>query len=102
MRTLALALLLGLPAAAAVAAPLTYKLPPETTNLAPGPERDLVARTCTACHSADYITTQARPLPDPHAFWSAEVAKMRGPYGASIDDADAQKIVEYLTATYGK
>lgn len=103
MRTaLALALLLALSAGSGLAAPAAYKLPPETAALAPGPDRDLAQGVCTTCHSADYITTQPRPLADPHAFWTAEVAKMRGPYGAPIDDADAKKIVEYLAATYGK
>ena len=35
------------------------------------------------------------------AGWDAEVAKMRGPYGAPIDDADAKAIAEYLKANYG-
>jgi hypothetical protein len=101
MRT-ALALLLALPATAGMAAPVAYQLPAETATLAPGPDHDLAQGICTACHSPDYITTQPRPLPDPHAFWTAEVAKMRGPYGAPIDDADAKKIMEYLAAMYGK
>lgn len=101
-KALALTLLLALPAGTGLGTPVAYQLPPETATLAPGPDHDLAQGVCTACHSADYITTQPRPLADPHAFWTAEVAKMRGPYGAPIDDADAKKIVEYLATTYGK
>ena len=100
MRTVLIAaLLLGGPAAAA---PLRYALPEETAQLAPGPGLDVVQANCGACHSADYITTQPRPLPDPHAFWQAEVVKMRNVYGAPIDEAEIPKIVEYLTQVYGK
>jgi mono/diheme cytochrome c family protein len=95
------ALLLTRPAAA-LAAPVHYQPPAETTTLAPGPDRDLAAGVCATCHSLDYVTTQPRSLPDMHAFWAAEVAKMRGPYGAPIDDAQAKKIVDYLATTYGK
>lgn len=101
-RALGFALLLALPAGAAAAAPIAYELPAETATLAPGPDHDLVQGICTACHSADYITTQPRPLADPRAFWTAEVAKMRGPYAAPVSDEDAKKVVEYLAATYGK
>lgn len=94
-------LVLALPAAA-LAAPLDYTPPRESETLAPGPDRDLAQGMCATCHSLDYITTQPRPQPDPHAFWSAEVAKMRGPYGAPIGEADARKIADYLAATYGK
>lgn len=83
------------------AAPLKYELPPETARLAPGPNSDAAA-ICTACHSADYITTQPRGLPDPTKFWTAEVTKMRKVFGAPIDDADIAKIVDYLVAAYGK
>lgn len=101
MRALGLGLAMAVPLAA-LAAPIDYTLPRETAVLAPGPDRDLAQGICGTCHSVDYIITQPRPLPDPHAFWSAEVAKMRSPYGAPIQDADAKKIADYLTATYGK
>jgi mono/diheme cytochrome c family protein len=96
-----LVLVLALPVAA-MAAPVRYQPPPETAALAPGPNRDLAQGICATCHSLDYITTQPRSLPDMRAFWTAEVAKMRKPYGAPIDDAQAAKIVDYLAAAYGK
>jgi sulfite dehydrogenase (cytochrome) subunit B len=101
MKTPVFAILLALPGAA-LAAPVIYHPPAERTDLVPGPDRDLTRGACAACHSLDYITTQPRSFPDMHAFWAAEVAKMRGPYGAHIGDADAKKIVEYLSGAYGK
>lgn len=83
----------------ALAIPRTYELPEETATLAQGP--DAVA-SCGACHSAEYVTTQPRGLANPRAFWQAEVVKMRGAYGAPIEDADIPAIVDYLVATYGK
>jgi mono/diheme cytochrome c family protein len=87
---------------AAHAVPLRYDLPAETATLADGPQpgHDLASSNCAACHSVDYITTQPRGLPDPRAFWAAEVTKMRKAYGAPIDEADAQQIITYLAATY--
>ncbi|QUD86320.1 SorB family sulfite dehydrogenase c-type cytochrome subunit [Phenylobacterium montanum] len=89
-------------AAGAVAAPVSYDPPAETATLPPGPNLETAQANCSACHSADYITTQPRSFKDPHAFWAAEVAKMRKAYGAQIKDEDAPKIVDYLTATMGK
>ena len=96
------AALLAAIALAAQAAPVRYELPPETAVPAPGPHVDVVQANCVACHSFDYITTQPRGLPDPQAFWTAEVTKMRTAYGAPIDPADVRPIVEYLVAVYGK
>ena len=77
-------------------------MPEETAALAPGPNLELVQGNCAACHSSEYISTQPRGLPDPRAFWSGEVVKMKKAYGAPIEDADVTKIVEYLVATYGR
>lgn len=96
------AILLTAMSAAALGAPITYQLPPETATLAPGPNRDDVVANCGACHSADYITTQPRAFADPKAFWMAEVAKMQKAYGAPIDDAAVPRIVEYLATAYGR
>ncbi|MBV9758658.1 MAG: cytochrome c [Alphaproteobacteria bacterium] len=96
-----LALLFALPVTA-VAAPVHYQPPAETAALAPGPNRDVAQGICATCHSVDYIITQPRSFADMRAFWTAEVAKMRKPYGAPIDDDQAAKIVDYLAAAYGK
>jgi cytochrome c553 len=99
MKTLATLLLLASPAAAA---PHVYELPPDNAALADGSNAEVARNNCSACHSADYISTQPRGLPDPRAFWQAEVTKMRTAYGAPLADADVPKIVDYLVATYGK
>jgi len=99
MKRLAVMFLLSLIAVApsAIAEPIVYQLPPETAELKPGPGADTAA-LCTACHSADYITTQ--PRGKGKAFWQGEVRKMVKVYGAPIDDKDAAVIADYLAATY--
>ena len=82
------------------AAPNSYTLPEETAAFKPGANVDVVKNNCTACHSADYVQTQPRGPKFAKDFWQAEVTKMIKVYGASIDDADIPKIVEYLAATY--
>jgi len=95
---LAAAASLGLVTARAV--PVVYKLPAETATLKPGPNLDVVKSNCTGCHSADYVSTQPRNVKSKKDFWQAEVTKMIKVYGATIDDSDVPKIVEYLAATY--
>ncbi len=85
---------------AVTAAPVNYKLPEETAAFKPGPNLEVVQNNCTACHSADYVSIQPRGPKFKKDFWQAEVIKMIKVYGASIDDADVPKIVEYLAATY--
>ena len=95
---LATAAAAGLALGSANAAPVSYTFPDETAAFKPGPSLDVVQNNCTACHSADYISTQPRGLNKD--FWQAEVTKMIKVYGAPIEDADAGKIVDYLAATY--
>ena len=104
-RCFVLALLLTLAAAAclggsASAAPISYTLPDETAAFKPGPNLEVVQNNCTACHSADYVSTQPRGPKFKKDFWRAEVTKMIKVYGAPIDDADVGKIVDYLAAIY--
>ena len=82
------------------AAPVSYTLPDEIAAFKPGANLDTVQNNCTACHSADYIKTQPRGEKFKKDFWAAEVTKMIKVYGASIEDADVGKIVDYLTANY--
>ena len=100
-----LARLLTLVAAASLggqagAAPISYTLPDETAAFMPGPNLEVVQNNCTACHSADYISTQPRGPKFKKDFWQAEVTKMIKVYGAPIEDADVGKIVDYLAAIY--
>ena len=80
------------------AARSSTRLPEETAAFKPGPNLEVVQGNCTACHSADYISTQP-PMKVKKDFWQAEVTKMIKVYGAPIDDADVGKIVDYLAAT---
>jgi len=71
----------------------------DEVKLKPGAGLDKVEGNCAACHTLAYI-----PMNSPFlnvAGWDAEVAKMRGAYGAPIDDADAKAIADYLKANYG-
>jgi len=85
-----------------LATPVAYTPPAETAKLAPGPDIEIVRANCSACHSVDYIITQPRVFKEPRAFWTAEVAKMKKVYGAPIKDENVPKIIDYLTATYGR
>jgi hypothetical protein len=82
------------------AKPISYKLPDEVAEFKPGPNVEVTRNNCTACHSADYVQTQPRGPKFRKDFWQAEVTKMIKVYGAPIDETDAGKIVDYLTATY--
>jgi sulfite dehydrogenase (cytochrome) subunit B len=82
------------------AKPISYKLPEDTSTFKPGPNVEVVKNNCTACHSADYVQIQPRGPKFKEDFWRATVTKMIKVYGAPIDEADAGKIVEYLTKTY--
>jgi cytochrome c553 len=102
MRRLWVIAALVLVAATASAAPIQYRLPDETAALAPGPNVEITQTYCGACHSADYVSTQPRGLPNPAAFWTGEVTQMRNVYKADIPQADTPAIVAYLVETYGK
>jgi hypothetical protein len=99
MKNLTITFLLSLIAVAssAMAEPMVYQLPPETAELKPGPGVE-TAIVCTACHSADYISTQ--PSGRGKAFWQAEVQKMVKAYKAPIGEDDAAVIANYLAAAY--
>ena len=64
------------------------------------PERDMVAANCGACHTLDYIRTNAPFMDRP--VWTAEVNKMITAFGAPIAKEDAAKITDYLVKNYGK
>jgi mono/diheme cytochrome c family protein len=97
---LALGAVAALGLIAAQATPVSYKLPEETAAFKPGPNLDVVKNDCTGCHSADYISTQPGNVKSKKDFWQTEVTKMIKLYGAPIDQADIEKIVEYLASTY--
>ncbi len=66
-------------------------------GLAEGAGRAETQIYCSSCHTARYITMQP---PLPAATWDAEVQKMVKTFGATIPEADAQKIAQYLHEHY--
>jgi mono/diheme cytochrome c family protein len=69
-------------------------------QLKAGANLEVVEQNCAACHSLDYIQMNS-PFLDEKG-WQAEVTKMVNAFGAPIEEADRRKIVEYLSANYGK
>ena len=67
--------------------------PPEQPANAEAPDRELglVIEKCTACHSLERVTQQARTP----AAWGTIVAQMRA-IGAPVTDNEAVRIVRYL------
>ncbi|MEK0086019.1 cytochrome c [Benzoatithermus flavus] len=72
----------------------------DTITLEDGQGREVVEQNCAACHSLDYIVMNS-PFLD-RVKWEATVKKMIGTYGAPIAAEDADTIVGYLAAHYGK
>jgi hypothetical protein len=68
-------------------------------HLKRAPGVDKVEVNCAACHTLDYIPMNSTFLNA--AGWDAEVTKMINAFGASIDQADAKIIGDYLKANYG-
>ena len=83
-------------AAPALAAPVLADEQPVV--LKPGPGLDVIAANCGGCHSLDFVRMNSPFLTADG--WKTEVAKMRGAFGAPIDDASAAQIVAYLGTAY--
>jgi sulfite dehydrogenase (cytochrome) subunit B len=71
-----------------------------TVSIRDAPGREAVEVNCGACHSLDYIRTNA-PFMTPQV-WTAEVNKMINAFGAPIAPEDAKTIIDYLIRNYGK
>ncbi len=69
-------------------------------RLADAPGRDTVMANCSVCHSVDYVLMSAG-IPD-RKGWEASISKMRNVMGATITDADAELILDYLGANYAR
>ena len=93
MKTRMLLFFIALSSAVAALADDQFVLPPETTNLKPGDNVELVKARCLLCHSADYISTQP-PLSD--TAWKAIVQKMQTKFGAPIAPTEIDTLVSYL------
>jgi cytochrome c5 len=84
----------GAPAAAAQK-PVSIQLPAQGTAFRPAPGVEIAQHECLTCHSSEYVTQQPALS---KAAWAAEVAKMRGPYGAPIPASEVDDLVAYLVA----
>ena len=60
------------------------------------PERDLVVRTCTACHAPELVIAK-RHTPEE---WDDIIAKMVD-RGAQANDTEQQQILAYLVRFFG-
>jgi cytochrome c5 len=84
--------LLGALAAAFTAAGQAVAQP---ADLPAGPNREMVAHECTACHDLGMVLSQSGL---DRAGWSATIDEMMG-YGLRVTPEEQAKIIEYL-ATY--
>ena len=75
-----------------------WKLPASEPKLRAGAGAEVAAANCVLCHSVDYISTQP---PLSQAAWLATVNKMRDKYGAPLPTNQIERLVNYLTDTYG-
>jgi hypothetical protein len=76
----------------------SIQLPDIRTDLKPGEGRENVDSLCVICHSVDYIPMQPGLS---KAQWTASVNKMIKVFGAPINEADANLIINYLAENYG-
>jgi sulfite dehydrogenase (cytochrome) subunit B len=67
-------------------------------RLKEGGGRELTSSRCSICHSLEYIPANA-PAMD-RAAWQKTVQKMRERFGAPLSEAEAQTILDYLSASY--
>jgi mono/diheme cytochrome c family protein len=73
-------------------------LPHFEPNMPIAPGRDEFMRACVTCHSARYVTMQP---PFSRRQWEETVRKMINVYGATTDEFQIGKIIDYLYAIDG-
>jgi hypothetical protein len=66
-------------------------------ELPPGPNRDLVAHECQACHDLDMVIEAAGASRDD---WSGAIEAMTS-YGLKVSPEDRAKILDYLATALG-
>lgn len=76
-----------------------WKLPDEKPAFKSAPGVDIAQANCIMCHSHEYIAMQP---PFTREQWKASVTKMQQKYGAPIAPEAVDKLLDYLTASYGK
>ncbi len=73
-------------------------LPDDAELLPDGPNAELVAARCGACHSPGMLITQPALKPEQ---WAATVKKMREVYRAPVADGEVPAILAYLDELSG-
>ena len=68
-------------------------------ELPDGPAKKVLQRACTTCHDLDEVTKFKGYYT--RAQWKDIVVTMRD-YGAALDEAEMEPLVEYLFAALGK
>ena len=68
----------------------------QAAELPPGPNRDLVAKTCTACHDIDMVVASN----ETREVWNTLLDSMTS-YGLKVSPEDRAKILEYLVTALG-
>ena len=74
---------------------LTATVAAQADTLPPDPGRDMVAKACAQCHSADVVSAQRKTRAD----WADTVTQMVAS-GAQVSDADFDKVVSYLAVSF--
>jgi cytochrome c2 len=68
----------------------------KAVNLPKGPARQVILKSCTSCHGLDSYAKYAMDRPG----WQKMVDSMKTK-GATISDADASVLLDYLVETFG-
>jgi quinoprotein glucose dehydrogenase len=84
------------PVSLPLAAPAALNAITRPEDLPAGPGRDDLVSACGRCHTLGAVTARARSLQE----WSTQIAVMRQ-RGATVDDAAAVRIRDYLAAHFG-
>lgn len=77
---------------------VSITLPAPDNMFKPGPNSDLANTVCTICHAVDYIYTQPPLAKDK---WTATIKKMQQKFGCPVQDADIDKLADYLVSQNG-
>lgn len=84
---------LGLPLGAGAQA---VPHPGGSSLLPPGAGKEIVERSCVACHSLDVVTAERGST----AHWAQVINQMVG-RGADLSDAETDTVVKYLSSHFG-
>ena len=65
-------------------------------NLPAGPGADVVTQVCQGCHDLDTVTSEHHDVEG----WHSVLTEMVG-YGATLTDAQADQVANYLATNFG-